>query len=291
MSRFPTFKRTALRLLVAFAAIVGCVGLFRMLLLPIITTVFDTGESATGIVRRTGIFLFLLLGYWLYVHFYEKRKATELHFKPVGMLLGAVAGAALVSLTTLSLFALGTYEVAAVRGWQSGLPVVACVILVAAMLEEVLFRGVIFRILEEAWGTFPALCLQSLLFAVLHLANVDAGPAEAALTVTAVTLLGAFWTLIFVHTRNLWICGLNHAAWNFAIVLTGARLSGLEAWRAMAPFETIDHGPMWLSGGAFGPENSIITLVLLILCLAGLWSRASKKKLLLKASAQLNPAV
>ena len=202
------------------------------------------------------------------------------------MALGLLSGAALISITTLSLFALGIYEATSVRGLQGGLPGVAGLILVAAMLEEIVFRGVLFRILESAWGTVPALWLAALIFSVVHLGNIEgAGPVAAVTTVVSGTLIGAFWTLIFVQWRNLWIVGVHHAAWNFSIILTGLPLSGLEEWRSMAPFESRYNGPDWLTGGVFGPEDSVITIVVIALSLATLLLRAGKNNRLIAAPA------
>jgi membrane protease YdiL (CAAX protease family) len=267
------------KILLVLATIVGVVQLFRLLLLPNIQSVFHLDEAATSVVRRIGILLVVLLAYWAAIRLIEKRAIVELRFAPSGIVLGALAGAALISLTTLSLFAAGIYEVTAARGLHNGLLDAAGLILVAAMLEEVGFRGVLFRMLENTWGTLPALCVESLLFAAQHLANVEgAGLVASLTTMIAVTLTGAFWTLVFVHTRNLWIVGANHAAWNFAILLTGLPLSGLEDWRGLAPFESRYNGPDWITGGAFGPETSALSIGVLVVCLAVLFHEARKRK-------------
>jgi hypothetical protein len=267
------------KVLLVLATIVGAVQLFRLLLLPNIQSVFHLDEAATSVVRRIGILLVVLLAYWAAIRLIEKRAIVELRFAPGGIVLGALAGAALISLTTLSLFAAGIYEVTAARGLHSGLLGAAGLIVVAAMLEEVGFRGVLFRMLENTWGTLPALCVESLLFAAQHLANVEgAGLVASLTTMIAVTLIGAFWTLVFVHTRNLWIVGANHAGWNFAILLTGLPLSGLEDWRGLAPFESRYNGPDWITGGAFGPETSALSIGVLVVCLAVLFHEARKRR-------------
>jgi membrane protease YdiL (CAAX protease family)/mannose-6-phosphate isomerase-like protein (cupin superfamily) len=238
----------------------------------VIEYVVQPGTSATTLLRRSGILLFAILGYWTYVRFYEKRAVAELNVAPVGILVGTLSGAALISITTLSLFALGAYEVTAYRGLQSGLLGVAGFILIAAVLEEIVFRGVLFRVMEDAWGTISALWLSSLIFSVLHLGNFEADVSTLVLitTVVSATLISAFWTMVFVRSRNLWVVGTHHAAWNFAILLTGAPLSGLDEWRAVAPIESQYHGPTWLTGGAFGPEDSVITITVAGICLAAL---------------------
>jgi len=267
------------KLLLVLAAIVVAMHSFRLLLLPQIQSVFHLDDVAASAVRRTGILLVVILAYWAVVRLIEKRAIVELRLAPLGVVLGALSGAALISITTLSLFAAGIYEVTAVRGLQSGLLDAAGLILVAAMLEEVAFRGVLFRMLEGAWGTVPALWLSSLLFSLQHMDNVEGAGLVALLTTfISATLIGAFWTLVFVHTRNLWVVGANHAAWNYSIMLTGLPLSGLEDWRSVAPFESRYNGPDWITGGAFGPEDSALAIGLMVICLAVLFRAALKRK-------------
>ena len=277
--------RVGLSLLLACAAIVGGVQAFRLLLLPAIVSLFHPGEALTSFLRRIGVLAFLLLSYWAYVRFYEKRKVDELRPKLRGIAVGGVTGAGLILLAALLLFALGAYEVTAYRGLQGGLLGVAGLIVVAAMLEEVVYRGIVFRTLENAWGTTIALWLQALLFGLGHIENIDVGASAAELitTVISVTLLGAFWTLVFVNSRNLWVVGANHAAWNFSIILTGVPLSGLGDWVSLAPIASRYQGPDWLTGGEFGPEASWITMVLVCAGVVALWARARSRNRLVKA--------
>lgn len=268
MSKLHVAGKFLLKLLIALLAIFASVQLFRLLLLPGIQTFFNLDDSTTSLLRRTGIFLCVLMAYLTYVKFYEKRKVEELRVKPIGIAAGALSGALLIAISTLPLFALGVYEVTFYRGPQSGLLGVAAVILIAAFLEEVVFRAVLFRLLEEAIGTNWALWLQSLIFSAAHIGNnSDADLAATVLNVVSGTLIGAFWTYIFIQTRNVWIVTANHAAWNYAIILTGTPLSGIDAWRSVAPFDSTYHGPFWLSGGVYGPEDSIVTIFIVIVCL------------------------
>lgn len=279
MSKWRIWALAIAKMLLVLAAIIGAMHSFRLLLLPQIQSVFHLDDVATSAVRRTGILLVVILAYWAVVRLIEKRAIVELRLAPLGVVLGALSGAALISITTMSLFAAGIYEVTAVRGLQSGLLDAAGLIVVAAMLEEVAFRGVLFRMLEGAWGTVPALWLSSLLFSLQHMDNVEGAGLVALLTTfISATLTGAFWTLVFVLTRNLWVVGANHAAWNYSIMLTGLPLSGLEDWRSVAPFESRYNGPDWITGGAFGPEDSALTIGLMIVCLAVLFLEARKRK-------------
>ena len=85
-------------LLLGGMAIMGSVLVFRQGLLPLIDMAFQPGPAWLSVVRRTGIILMAITGYWAYVHGHEKRKATELQLQPVPLILGGVGGAALVAL-------------------------------------------------------------------------------------------------------------------------------------------------------------------------------------------------
>jgi hypothetical protein len=139
---------------------------------------------------------------------------------------------------------------------------VAALIGIAATLEELAFRCLLFRVLERTWGTAAALAVQAVLFALQHLENIKHGGAsDIAFMLVAVTITGLLWAAVFVLTRNLWVAVANHAAWNFTILLSGVPLSGIEDWRAQAPLETRIAGPDWLTGGIFGPESSVLVIV------------------------------
>lgn len=264
-------------LLLASAALAGAVLLVRGLVVPGLQAMFDTGDALTSLLRRVGILAGAVLAYWAYVLLVEGRTASELRPRPIPIALGALTGALLIAIAMMLVLAFGAYEIVAWRGMQGGLPGVAGLLLIAATLEELFYRCVLFRILETAWGTIAALCLQSPIFAIAHLGNFQGGAGldEVVTMIVSVSLLGALWALVFVHTRSLWVAAANHAAWNFTIVLAGLPLSGGEEWRAVAPLASEYRGPVWLTGGMFGPESSIVTIILLAVTVAGLlhWAR------------------
>ena len=294
-------KQALLRLVAALAAIVGAVQLVRLLLLPAIQSVFHPGDAMTSVLRRTGIFLFALLAYWAYVRLVEKRRASELRIAPLPIALGAISGSLLIAIAMLLMFALGAYDLGAYRGLQAGLLDAAGLIVIAAVLEEVVYRCILFRMLENALGTVPAMWLQSLVFALMHIANIEdrASTQELVTTVVAGTLIGAFWTLVFVHTRNLWAVAANHAAWNYTIILAGVPLSGIESWRQLAPLASNCRdpacGPTWLTGGVFGPEDSLVTTAMVAVGVLAMLYWARRKHRLVAAGAAgaglpINPA-
>ena len=248
-------------LLLGGVAILGSILIFRQGLLPLIEAAFHPGPELLSVFRRVGILLTAVTGYWAFVHWHEKREATELHLRPIQLMLGGASGAALVALPMAVLFALGVYEPVLFRDASSALLGVAALIGIAAILEELTYRCLLFQVVERAWGTKVALAVQAVVFALVHLENVEQGGIIDVVTMLiAVTLAGLLWAAVFVLTRNLWAAAANHAAWNFTILLAGVPLSGIEDWRKLAPLESRFAGPDWLTGGMFGPESSLLVI-------------------------------
>jgi hypothetical protein len=276
--RVRVASRALNSLLLGAAAILGAVLLFRQGLLPLIDDVFQPGPERLSAYRRAGILLVAVTAYWAYVRWHEKREATELRLQPLRLALGGASGAALVGLPIAVLFALGVYESVLFRDFSPALLGVAGVIGIAAVLEELLYRCLLFRVLERAWGTAVALAMQAVVFALLHLANVEQGGAgDVVAMLVSVTLLGLLWGGLFVVARNLWVVAAHHAAWNFTILLSGVPLSGIEDWRALAPIESRYAGPDWLTGGMFGPESSLLVMASLAVAVV-LLLRAARRR-------------
>lgn len=197
------------------------------------------------------------LAYRAYVRFVERRPGTELGAAGSLRELGAglVLGAALFSATVGVLAALGLYSV---QGWRpaSVLIVPLAVSIGAGVIEELLFRGAIFRIIEASLGTWIALVISATLFGLVHLGNPNASwIAAVAISLEAGVMLGAAYVL----TRRLWLPIGIHAAWNFtqggifSVAVSGGKTDGLLV-------ATLD-GPSWLTGGAFGAEASVVAIV------------------------------
>jgi membrane protease YdiL (CAAX protease family) len=127
----------------------------------------------------------------------------------------------------------------------------------AAVTEELIFRGVLFRIIEGRIGTWLALALTAALFGMSHLFNAHATVWGAlAIAVEAGGMLGA----AYVATRNLWVPIGLHFAWNFAEGgIFGTDVSGTNTPAGL--LHGVLSGPTALSGGEFGPEASVYALL------------------------------
>jgi membrane protease YdiL (CAAX protease family) len=171
--------------------------------------------------------------------------------------LGLLAGFLIFSLAVGAAAAFGVYKIV---GYGSTAELVKDLIgdaLLPGFMEEILFRGILFRWIEEFAGSWIALALTSALFGLAHILNPNATWFSSfAVAVEAGVLLGGAYML----TRSLWLPIGLHAAWNFAqgflfdIPVSGTNENGLVEARLS--------GPAILSGGGFGLEASIFALVI-----------------------------
>ena len=139
---------------------------------------------------------------------------------------------------------------------------------ITGITEEILFRGLLFRLSSKIVGTWGALIFTSGLFGLAHLANRGASiRSSIAIALEAGVLLGA----TYAATRRLWLPIGLHAGWNFTEgSLFGMTLSGNTMGVGLLRGSL--SGPEALTGGAFGPEASIVAvLVCLLAALFFLW--------------------
>ena len=138
----------------------------------------------------------------------------------------------------------------------------------AAVSEELLYRGILFRTLEQFLGTWATLVLTALVFGAMHLTNANATP----LGVVAVALAGGgMLASAYVATRRLWLPIGLHFGWNFAAGgIFSTEVSGNDTRQGLV--DSVTSGPAWLTGGDFGPEASPYTVVFgLLVTVAFLW--------------------
>lgn len=208
-----------------------------------------------------------LLAYLLLVRGIERRVPAELSLRkllPHGA-LGVAVGTALFSTVVGVLWLLGSYHVTAVHPKADWLPALLVVGLGAGIGEEIMFRGVLFRIIEEGLGSWAALLISALFFGAVHGHNPGATVwSSAAIAIEAGLLFG----LLYHVSRSLYLCMGLHAAWNYVQgTVYGIPVSGLKADGWLVSYRT---GPHWLSGGEFGAEASVVALALCLLGSAAL---------------------
>jgi membrane protease YdiL (CAAX protease family) len=180
------------------------------------------------------------------------------------LLLGLVGGTVIFSIAVAIAGALGIYRIIGIGSLNGLLPALIVPAIGAAVTEEMLFRGILFRWLEQFGGSWIALLLTSALFGAAHLNNPNASwIAAGGIAIEAGVMLGAAYML----TRSLWFPMGLHAAWNFTqgeiydIPVSGTKVDGMVDARLS--------GDPLLTGNGFGLEASIIAIV--VATLFGLW--------------------
>jgi uncharacterized protein len=255
VSTAPTLRRRVLRF--PLVQIIVAI-LFVAIPFAVVSTSLNLFVTAKP-MRRVGALLLtaVVLGaYWTYVRITEKRTVTELSGTRAARELGfgLAFGMLLFCSTVGILAALGIYQVTGNNGWQTMLAILPASVL-SGVLEEVLIRAIVFRILEQWLGSWVALGISAVFFGVLHLLNPGATLLNAAaISIEAGILLAA----AFMLTRRLWLCIGIHVAWNFtqggvfSVAVSGGQSKGLLQSKMI--------GPDWLTGGAFGAEASVVAL-------------------------------
>jgi hypothetical protein len=173
------------------------------------------------------------------------------------LVAGLAAGAAIFALVVGASAVLGNYHVVGSSGletlWQ---PLVIWAI-IPGFTEELFFRGILFRYVEKAAGSWIALALTSAAFGAVHLGNPGATWfSSLCIAIEAGILLGA----VYMLTRRLWAAMGLHAAWNFTQGwIFGLPVSGTAGGIGLLNGRLT--GPELMTGGAFGLEASLPAVV------------------------------
>jgi membrane protease YdiL (CAAX protease family) len=176
---------------------------------------------------------------------------------PKGLGVGLLFGFLLFTLVVGVAAIADVYNIVGEGGTAALVSALIATAILPGFMEELLFRGILFRWLEEFGGSWFALALTSALFGLGHIFNPNATALSAfAIALEAGVLLGGAYML----TRNLWMPIGLHAAWNFTQgEIFDVPVSGLDSHGLV---EAQLSGPQILSGGAFGLEASLIAMVI-----------------------------
>jgi uncharacterized protein len=238
------------------------------------------GRTVMGVLKALTCTLVSYGAYMAYVQTFERRRVDELAPRAAAReLAGGVAiGALLFGATIAILASLGVYRSVGTGEW-SKVVVPLAVAMVIGTFEEIVFRGIIFRIAEESLGTWFALLISAAIFGALHFIGPNA------------TLLGAFAIVVgasvlmagaYKATGRLWMPIGIHVAWNFTqggifgVVVSGHPGEGV--------FQGTLQGPDWLAGGPFGAEASVVAIALCLGTGLVFFARAARNGLVIQPS-------
>ena len=127
-----------------------------------------------------------------------------------------------------------------------------CYFAIVAVGEEIMFRGVLFRWIDEKWGFWWAIGISALVFGLI--------------------LLGA----AYKWSGTLWVPIGIHWAWNYSQGnIFGFAVSGQAAGESLLHAQM--QGSDWLTGGVFGAEASVVAVVVGLLVSAWFIWRISRR--------------
>lgn len=243
------------------------IGVTACLAIPIITkalittpiiSLFGFEEKITKSIEGVFTILIILLTYYYLYKYYEKRKITELAGKYFAKetFFGFLFGFFLISVVILILYVLGYYLIVSSNYILVVIPPFIF-LTVMSVFEEIIFRGVIYRIIEEKYGTIIALGISAVIFGVIHVINSDSNIVYILSAISGGLLLGILYTL----TGRLWLPISFHLGWNFSQYLYGVnRFDDNFIFLLVSKLK----GPLILTGGENGIENSIIAIIAVI---------------------------
>ena len=145
----------------------------------------------------------------------------------------------------------------------------ALIFICAAAAEEVMFRGYPLQTMTRARLAWVGLLLTSVPFALVHLFNPHVAPGFTFLN-TAVA--GMWLGVAYLRTRSLWFPLGVHWSWNWSMgAILGLPVSGIEKITPAPLFRSVDIGPAWLTGGAYGLEGGLACTLALAVSTLFIW--------------------
>ncbi|HFI0025198.1 TPA: lysostaphin resistance A-like protein [Streptococcus suis] len=249
-------------------AVAETIGYFA--LMPLFFIFIDNAFVTLGL--ELFAFAFISLAVILWARFTEKSPWLGLGIRKKGalkdFLLGWGIGAAMLTSCVLLMWGFGAIQVTSFQFSANLVGEFLILILawsVQGTTEELLTRGWMFSSLAAKHNIPVGILVSSLFFTFLHLGN----NAISIIPLLDLTLFAILACLVLLKTGNLWVISGIHAAWNcFQGNVFAFPVSGTQAGQAFISVRT--SGPEWLSGGAFGVEGSIISLIVQGLMIAWL---------------------
>lgn len=211
---------------------------------------------------------------WLFRKIVDRASFKSLGFETRQMgghaAVGFFLGILLLCMGTIILVATGFLHWTDINFNAKDLFLSMGLMVLVAFSEELVFRGYILINLMESVGKWPALLISALSFALAHSANPD----FSLLAALNIFLAGILLGINYIYTRNLWYGILLHFSWNFFQgPILGYDVSGQNL---QSLFQHEVKGSIWITGGKFGLEGSLIATglyILAILLLAFLYNK------------------
>jgi uncharacterized protein len=215
-----------------------------------------------------------LLAVLAWVRWVERRSLASIGLvgaRPLETFLrGLAVGVATVVLVVCGIWAAGGMRAAGIGpAWRSAPGLLQIALLLPAFVfqagvEEVIFRGFLLSALARKTHVAVAVLLVSLTFALLHYS-----PHQPLRIVASTVLFSLFACAWVLRTGNIWGAMGWHAGWNWLLAV-GFELpvTGMDAHLPALLVALRPQGVDALTGGAHGPEGSVLCSMFFVLAIA-----------------------
>ena len=216
-------------------------------------------ESTEQVIRWTISIFMLIFVYVFLFKIYERRSISEFAIQYAGRenILGFIAGGLLVGSIIFVLLISESISFTVLNPLTIIFkPLILFILL--ALGEEIIFRGILYRITEQSLGTWIALIISAFLFGIVHITNDHAD----FLGILSAALAGVMFGVLYTISGRLWYPLAIHIGWNFFQYFFGLPVSGMDDFEYF--MEASREGPEWYAGGGFGIENSVLTILMIL---------------------------
>lgn len=213
---------------------------------------------------------------FVWVRLFERRPLAALGLNGQGLVRyvrGLAVGMGFLSGVIALIWLTGGYRIEGHGVWAAPSPLLFLPILalfgafmVQGATEELLMRGWLMQLVASRHGLVAGIVINSVLFALLHGGNISPSK-ELVLALANLVLFAVMISLYAIKEGSLWGVCAWHTAWNwllgvgFGLEVSGGRIPVQSLVIDLAPNAG---APWWLTGGAFGPEASVATTVVLL---------------------------
>ncbi len=200
----------------------------------------------------------------------------------LGLQTGLLVGGGIIILCFLILYLGGWANITKVNFVPAAFAGWCLFFMIQPLAEEVIMRSFLQNQVHRYFGAWPGLIVSALVFGLLHVGN----NAFTWIAGLEIVLGGLLMGQLYLYSQNIWAPFAMHAIWNFLqSTVLGFAVSGMDTYRVL---HLEIAGPEWLTGGDFGIEGSLLSVVLILAAIIYFWPSAQNEAPWSKIEAELN---
>lgn len=231
--------------------------IFRVVQLPI--------RDLYVILRMAGSLLLTFFLFWVYT-----TRALHLEMKDFGITLsirkwGIICAVCLPAYVVAAFLVIGEGAVNEVTPVEIALIIISSLFVAvkSGLLEEMLFRGYIMRLIEGRWNKGAAILVPSIVFGLVHIPSMETFSVSGVLLlIVSGSLVGIMFSLVAYKGESISNSVLLHAVWNFLLITDILHITTREGAYGAPIFSIIiPSDSILITGAGFGVEASLIAII------------------------------